>query len=90
MERLKEIFEDPERRRGKRIKIRAKILGWRYCAGQTFLKTRSDVMIHDGEYCIASSFIPMSLRGKETILEGIVEVRDNKIRLEGVKILEVI
>ncbi|GEM_PF-4110410 len=88
---LREIVEDPKSRSGKRVRLKAKILGRKGCDKiESYMVTRSDVTVSDGTACVYSDPITFELRGKTVEAERTVEVRDNKAHLSRPKILRVI
>lgn len=93
---LKDIFDDPQKWDGKQVELIVMYLGWssNNCnLDETSIKTRSDVTLRDGDYCIFCDPIPglnpMEDR-KKIRIRATVEIYFNRPRLRDPELMEII
>lgn len=90
---IKDILSNPTKWEGKEVILEAEFVGWgsEDCdLMQSSLKTRSDVVLKEGDYCIFSDPI-LGLNPREKVkvrVKGIVEIYFNKPRLKDTQLLE--
>jgi len=93
---LKDIFDNPQEWDGKQVELIVMYLGWssRGCnLDKTSMKTRSDVTLKEGDYCILCDPIPglNPMKDRKTIkIKATVEIYFDRPRLRDPELLEII